>query len=322
MIKKENLFLIIRIIISALAIYLLLFMMRNELGKIPNLLKNLQKIFFILSFFTFILILVLISWRFKLLLSAQEISLSFIEAIKLTFVGHFFNNFLPSSIGGDLAKGYYASKSTNKKLSSFTTVFVDRLVGITSLVFIMGLGIIFIKEAREDKIAVALGGIVIFLVLFLLFFLFNRNFAKRLSFILKFLSPLKLNDKLKKVYEVINNYKNSKPLLFKTFTISFIIQLLTVLIFFILGKSIDGNLPLGLKDLFWVVPLSTVISMLPSINGIGVREGTFVYFLRKIISPTIAFSISLLYLGITLIVSLIGGVVYMFFMGDKQYKRL
>ncbi len=297
-------------------------MMRNELGKIPSLLINLHKFFFILSFFIFILILALISWRFKLLLGAQEISLSFIQAVKLTFIGHFFNNFLPSSIGGDLAKGYYASKSTNKKLSSYTTVFVDRLIGITALIFFMGLGIIFIREAREDRVAVTLGGVVIFLVLFLLFFLFNRNFAKTLSFILKFLAPLKLNDKLKKAYESINSYKKSRPLLFKALIVSFFIQLLTVLVFFILGKSIDGNLPLGLKDLFWVVPLSAVISMLPSINGIGVREGAFVYFLRKIISPTIAFSISLLYLCITIIVSLIGGVVYMFFMGDKQYRRL
>ncbi|MBM3252703.1 MAG: flippase-like domain-containing protein [Candidatus Omnitrophica bacterium] len=319
MLKRGHLFLIIRIAVSISAICILLFVMREEMGKIFSLIVNLKKTFFIVSFILFILISILVSLRFKLLLKVQDISLSLIEVTRLTFIGYFFNNFFPSSIGGDLAKGYYASKSTNKKLSSFTTVFVDRLIGITSLVFFMFTAIVFIKDARDDRIALSLAGVVIFLVSFMMVFLFNRDFARRFSFILKFLGPFKLNEKLKKIYESINSYKNYRRILLKAFLVSFLIQILIVLIFLMLGKSIDKNLQIGFKDLFWVVPLSAVISMLPSINGIGVREGAFVYFLRRIISPEVAFSISLLYLGLTIIISLIGGVIYI---SMKNHKTI
>lgn len=322
MIKRKNLFLILRIFISAGAICMLLFMARNELGKIHSLIVNLNKAFFIASFILFVIISFLVAFRFKLLLKVQNTFLSLKESAKLTFIGYFFNNFLPSSIGGDLARGYYAFKATNKKLSSFTTIFVDRLVGITAMVFFMVVAFIFIQDAREDRIALSLAVIVISLVVFMLVFLLNRSFAKSLSFMFRFFTSFKIRDKLATVYNSINKYKDSKKLLLEAFAISFLIQLLVVLIFFVLSKSINTELPLSFKDLFWVVPLSAIVSMLPSINGIGVREGAFVYFLRRIINPEIAISISLLYLGLTIFVSLIGGVVYIFMKANKgkEYK--
>ncbi len=301
---------------------MLLFMARNELGKIYNLIVNLNKAFFTVSFILFLIISFLVSFRFKLLLKVQNIFLSLKESAKLTFIGYFFNNFLPSSLGGDLARGYYAFKSTNKKLSSFTTIFVDRLVGVTAMVFLMGIAFIFIQDARENKVALSLAIIVISLVLFALLFLLNRSLAKKLSFMLRFFIPFKLNEKLRPIYNSINKYKDSKKLLLEALVISFLVQLLVVLIFFVLSKSINMKLPLGFKDLFWVVPLSSIVSMLPSINGIGVREGAFVYFLRRIVNPEIAISISLLFLGLTIFVSLIGGVVYIFMKTNKgkEYK--
>jgi uncharacterized protein (TIRG00374 family) len=297
-------------------------MARNELGKIYNLIVNLNKAFFTVSFILFLIISFLVSFRFKLLLKVQNIFLSLKESAKLTFIGYFFNNFLPSSLGGDLARGYYAFKSTNKKLSSFTTIFVDRLVGVTAMVFLMGIAFIFIQDARENKVALSLAIIVISLVLFALLFLLNRSLAKKLSFMLRFFIPFKLNEKLRPIYNSINKYKDSKKLLLEALVISFLVQLLVVLIFFVLSKSINMKLPLGFKDLFWVVPLSSIVSMLPSINGIGVREGAFVYFLRRIVNPEIAISISLLFLGLTIFVSLIGGVVYIFMKTNKgkEYK--
>ena len=68
----------------------------------------------------------------------------------------------------------------------------------------------------------------------------------------------------------------------------------------------------NILNFFLVVPIAAFASMLPSINGLGVREGAFVYFLRGIITPEKAFAISLLWLFQLFIVSFIGGFIYLF----------
>jgi uncharacterized membrane protein YbhN (UPF0104 family) len=57
-----------------------------------------------------------------------------------------------------------------------------------------------------------------------------------------------------------------------------------------------------------MVPLVWAVSMLPSLNGLGVREGAFVYFFKGYIGPEKAFAVSLLWLGMIMMNSLIGGV--------------
>ena len=51
--------------------------------------------------------------------------------------------------------------------------------------------------------------------------------------------------------------------------------------------------------------------MLPSLNGLGVREGAFVYFLKGDIGAGVAFAVSMLWLGVIILYSLIGGIMYL-----------
>ncbi len=64
--------------------------------------------------------------------------------------------------------------------------------------------------------------------------------------------------------------------------------------------------------LFLVMPIVTVASMLPSLNGLGIREGAYVYFLGGIVGHEQALAISLLWLALFLGVRLSGGLVYLF----------
>ena len=53
--------------------------------------------------------------------------------------------------------------------------------------------------------------------------------------------------------------------------------------------------------------------MLPSLNGLGVREGAFVYFLKGYIGPEKACAISILWLGLILVYSVIGGLFHLLY---------
>lgn len=76
------------------------------------------------------------SQRLVWMLAVQNVPLRFADAVKLTFVGNFFNYALPGSTGGDLVKAYYITKYTHHKTEAVTTVFLDRVVGLLGLMML------------------------------------------------------------------------------------------------------------------------------------------------------------------------------------------
>jgi uncharacterized protein (TIRG00374 family) len=78
--------------------------------------------------------------RWRMVLQVQGLNLSFGRATEISLVAHFFNSFLLGSTGGDLMKAYYAARETHhKKPEAVTTVFVDRLLGLWSMLLFCGL---------------------------------------------------------------------------------------------------------------------------------------------------------------------------------------
>ena len=61
---------------------------------------------------------------------------------------------------------------------------------------------------------------------------------------------------------------------------------------------------------FLLVPVVHLISMLPSVNGLGIREGGYIYFLGPYIGKENAAALGLLWLGLLFLASLIGGLIY------------
>jgi|ETNmetMinimDraft_26_1059896.scaffolds.fasta_scaffold12248_3 hypothetical protein len=85
--------------------------------------------------------LFVITIRWWLLLRIQDIRISLWEAIRLSFLGQFFNLVVPGTVGGDLVKAYYAAKHTPRKAAVLLSVFVDRLLGLAELTLIASLAL-------------------------------------------------------------------------------------------------------------------------------------------------------------------------------------
>lgn len=77
--------------------------------------------------------LLICAYRWRWLLHVQEIEISTWEAVRLTFLGQFFNAVVPGTVGGDLVKAYYVSKHTPRKAAVLLSVLVDRMVGMAGL---------------------------------------------------------------------------------------------------------------------------------------------------------------------------------------------
>ncbi len=76
--------------------------------------------------------------RWWLLLRTQGIRINIWAAIRLHFLGLFYNNAMPGSVGGDLIRAWYVTKHTEKKFEAVLSIFVDRFVGLLSSLIMAG----------------------------------------------------------------------------------------------------------------------------------------------------------------------------------------
>jgi uncharacterized protein (TIRG00374 family) len=90
----------------------------------------------LLAILLFLPVPVLQSIRLVWMLAVQGERLSYWNAFKLSYAGNFFNFALPGFFGGDMIKAYYVTRFTHQKTEAVTTVFLDRLVGLSGLMIV------------------------------------------------------------------------------------------------------------------------------------------------------------------------------------------
>lgn len=311
MVNKNRLLFGLRFLISFGLLSALLWMMRNDIGNIVDILRYSDKKFFILALCVSMPMTLLLAYRLKLLMLGQKIRLSMKDFISLTYIGYFFNNFLPTAVGGDLAKAYYASKRTGNKFGSYAAVLTDRLCGVIAILFIALIGIIFMGgKLKEDKIAWAVAGMSFILILLVTVLLSKKDLVGKIGVA----RPGILGNilaKISKLHTAINLYRHSPRILTMAVLISLVSQSGAILSVYFFILFLGGDM--HLVKLFLIIPLVWAISMLPSLNGLGVREGAFVYFLKADLGTDTAFTISLLWLSVIILYSIIGGVINLFY---------
>lgn len=84
-----------------------------------------------------------------MLLRAQTINIPYMMAIKLHFIGLFYNNCLPGSVGGDVLRAGYVSTHTDKKVEAVLSVFFDRAIGLASTIAMAA--VFFLVISRSDQ---------------------------------------------------------------------------------------------------------------------------------------------------------------------------
>ncbi|MCM8793173.1 MAG: flippase-like domain-containing protein [Candidatus Omnitrophica bacterium] len=301
---------ILRIGVSLFFIGLLIFIMRNNLTELINCLRQIKLFYFLGAIFLFLFIIVILSVRLKKIMEFQGLSLSLSNVIHLSLIGFFFNNFLPTSVAGDFVKAYYTAHYTQKSMESYTSIIIDRLFGIFAFIFIALLSLCLAdKKIKTPLVTNSLLSLIV--VAFLLLFLFSN--ALSVKYLQRIFGKTKFSElakALENFWKAIKIYRNNLRLILISFYTSFISQIFSGLVVATLARGLSIDISLLL--LFLTLPLITVVSMLPSLNGLGIRESAYVFFLGNFIGREKALAISILWLGVIISVSLLGGFVYMF----------
>ncbi len=74
--------------------------------------------------------------KWKLILDLKQ-KISFYELFRIYLVGYFFSNILPSTVGGDVVRSYYAGRIIKNQSYSAVAVFVERFSGVFFLFLIV-----------------------------------------------------------------------------------------------------------------------------------------------------------------------------------------
>ena len=306
---KAKLSILLRVLVSVGFLTFIAWNMRGQFPQIVSTLKSTNVLIFVTAVLIFMSVNIsLMALRLYLLFSGEGLKVDFWKAFQLTYVGFFFNNFMPTAVGGDIIKAYYVQRQTGQSQKAFIAVFMDRFIGLFSFV---GIAVIALVLAW-DKIDPLIGKIIIGLaILSAVGFFFTLN-AKVAEFLMKIFSKIKLwnlGKHISKIYMAIHDYKNKKTVILGVVLVSIAAQCIYFTVIYLMTKSLSLSVPLVM--IFLIMPIVCVVSLLPSLGGLGLREGAIVVLFSPIVGKDAAFSISILLLAMLFTLSIIGAIIYM-----------
>ncbi len=108
----------------------------SKWSNLVGIFKQMKPALFTLALGIFFIGQIIVAFRWWLLLRTQSIHITIWAAVRLHFLGLFYNNVMPSSVGGDLIRAWYVTRHTDKKFEAALSVFVDRIIGLASTIVI------------------------------------------------------------------------------------------------------------------------------------------------------------------------------------------
>jgi glycosyltransferase 2 family protein len=306
----------LRLGVSVAALFFIVHTFEGKLHEAIGILKNeVRWEYFLLAAVTYLGGLTLLAIRLEWVFRVHKIVVNFFESFYLGLVGLFFNLFLPSAVGGDVVKAYYAYKHSGKKVESMTSVIMDRLLGFAALsIMAMAAVLLYSKQLQDERIArmvyFFIGGMAV-----LALFFASRRFARIFSFFAKVI-PAGLKEKLSTVYHAIYEFKFYKKLMVGAICLSLVGQCLFIIVHYWLALSLQADISLFI--FFVLIPILSVVSMAPSLGGLGVRELAVMHLFGKYMGDERAFALSLLLDILIYGFSIISGVIFMIRGGLKS----
>lgn len=236
-----------------------------------------------------------------------ERRMPFGTALLYSFVGWFFSNVAPSTVGGDVFRGVQLSRVGMSRGAAARLVVAIRVLSFTTLVIVMFTGFpIALKWLSNPRDVFLLGSVLVAaagatLALFVL-----AHVAARIPAIERWAF-------FRRLERIAGDFRMLlvPSLLIAIAWLAALVQhLLRVATLACLAAGLGLGIPFSV--LFALTPAALLMSMLPiSLGGWGVRELTFVYFLGAAgIGAEAALSLSIAFGLLRVIVGAIGGIAW------------
>ena len=283
----------------------------TEFSAVIASLTSASPVWLVCAFITLIIGKIITSYRWQVLLQAQQINIPLRFLIGSVFVGQFFNSFLPTTIGGDAMRAYDTATFSKNSTKSVVSVFADRIIGVFALAFLAVVALVIGLVSGQDVSFYVVPVLAVFLFCLIgMLLVFNSQMYKSMERILILIHLEKISNKLEEAYLSFNVLRNVPRVLMIAFLASLLLQVNVILFYYFIGLSLN----IGVSILYFslIVPVALVVLLVPfSINGIGIREGIFVYLLTGLgVTNQDAIALSWISFGLMLSQGIIGGIIF------------
>ncbi len=311
---------ILRFVVSFAAIGLIIYFMRGKLHESMAILRHeVLWGWFAAAIAGYFVGLAILAIRLQWVFRVQDIRMTFRECYHLGFVGLFYNLMLPSSVGADVAKVVYAYKHSGKKIESATSILLDRLLGFVALIIMATIGLLcFSKEAESTYIDYAVFGACGVLTFVVAFFT-SRRFARLFKGLACLIPSEKWKMQLAEVYHAIYGYRHHRGAVLMAILLSFMGQAVFIAVNYWLSLAVGADI--NFWKFFILIPVISIVSMAPSIGGLGVREASVLLLFGRYLPQERAGALMIL-MDIVIYSFSIGSGIWYAFRGGLKKKAL
>jgi glycosyltransferase 2 family protein len=308
---RRTLTLLLKVVVSTGLLYLLLG--RTDLSRLWSYARNASPAWLAAALLLYLLMLLLSVWRWRILLDAQHVGVPAGRLLNSYLVATFFNNFLPSNIGGDVIRIRDTAGPAGSKTLATTVVLMDRGLGLLGLLTIAAAG---------SSVASRIGGRPPVLASMLWLALAAGLAVSAAAVMLpggvaRLLSPLRrihqewVEERIGRLTGALTKFRNAPGALVTCLLGAVLVQAVLVAYYAAIVHSM--NIPVSAWHLAVIVPISFVVQMAPvSLNGFGVREATFTFYFSRIGLPIeSALVVSFMGAGLIILFSLSGAAAYL-----------
>lgn len=241
---------------------------------------------YLLLAFVFGFVALLITFvRWFVLVRAVDLPFRLFDALRLGFLGYFFNTFLPGSVGGDAVKAWFLAKGQNRRTVAVATVIMDRAIALWALVWFVALlgaafwagGLLVGEGADQCRRIVQMAWIIVgtSLTAWLLLGLLPNHRAERFAGRLSHLP--KVGHAAAEFWRAVWMYRCRQASVFGVLALSWIGHVGFVFLFYFSARALwdagSGQQIPTLTQHFLIVPIGLVINALPLFpGGAGIGE--------------------------------------------------
>lgn len=251
------------------------------------------------------------SWLWGRLLRAQGVPIPYRKVAAYYFVGLFFNNFLPSNVGGDIARITDASKYSDRVSPVFSATLMDRLIGVVAIGFLavvaslVALPTVHFVGIYVVLFTVFFGGLAAFLSIF------SRRVLTAFEWPFRAIGAHSLADALGRLLDDLHGFRSKGGTLVAVFLASTVVQVSRILVHYLVGLSLGVRIAAGYYFVF-VPVLAALVSLPISLNGLGIREGAAVVLFQMAgLTREQSFTIPFLTYIVSVVISLLGGLIFL-----------
>lgn len=317
--RSRSIRLLLRATVSAF--FVLVLVKGVDWSDVRELISGTDLFFLGLSFAVSAVLALLSAYKWSILLQAIGGKVGLGHLFQLYLVGYFFNNVLPSNVGGDVIRALEVRREIGDGSAAMASVFVERFTGLTALMILAIASFVSHVHLFDDRwfalaMLAAIGGYGLILAV-----LWQQKVVTRLE---RWTGTSRLGrsiTKLLKLHAAIRSYGGRGRALAWAMVLSFLFYGLAVLNVYVSSLAFGVQVPFLL--LVVIVPMILIISMMPiSLGGIGLQEWAYFYTFQAIgAGGSLGLLVALLMRVKNLTYGLLGGLLYALRRGNVADPR-